>query len=51
MAQLRYELVTDKQLRKMDDSGNDLEQWNKSIEELEATIGADNCTWFKGFNP
>lgn len=47
MAQLRYEVTTDKPLRKIDDSGEDLELWNKSIDELEKEIGVENCTWFK----
>jgi hypothetical protein len=29
------------------DSGSDLKQWNDAIEELELTIGEENCTWFK----
>ncbi|CAF0883846.1 unnamed protein product [Brachionus calyciflorus] len=47
LSQLRYELTTDKNLKKITDSGDDAILWNKALEELENMIGEKNCTWFK----
>ena len=47
MSQLRYEMVTDKPLRPLDDDGADVALWNQSYEEIKQTIGLDDCTWFK----
>lgn len=45
---LRYELQTDKPYKLLLDQGEDVEIWNNTIKELQATLGEDNCTWFKG---
>jgi damage-control phosphatase, subfamily III len=47
LSELRYEVSTDKPLRLLKDNGNDAIIWNQSIDELKATIGLDNLSWFK----
>jgi damage-control phosphatase, subfamily III len=47
LSKLRYELQTDKQLTKINDSGEDAYLWNEALEQLESTVGLDNLTWFK----
>ena len=47
MSKLRYELTTDKSLLMLTDSGEDVQLWNKALDELNDKIGKENMTWFK----
>jgi hypothetical protein len=47
LSQLRYELTTDKPFKQFEDKGQDVDLWNSHLEKLKATIGEENCSWFK----
>ena len=47
LSELRYELVTDKQLRPVGDSFVDADHWNRLLEKLRSSEGDDDCTWFR----
>ena len=47
LGELRYELCTDKPLRKILDEGEDTTLWNQAFDQLIERIGIDNCSWFK----
>lgn len=48
LSELRYEMMTDKLMREVTDSGDDAALWNQSIKDLHNQVGVDNATWFKG---
>lgn len=44
---MRYELSTDKPLRRLNDTGDDSNLWNEALDKLEKEIQTENLTWFK----